>query len=647
MIAASMGTALVAASSAHVAPTRAPASGDDACDDADRVAFESALAGAMSGAPPATAPATPEPPARDLPGDGITEDGQAGLEGGVAAEGQSAVDALTACCTAAGALASRGLDAAAAALLAANGAASAPAPVPTTAAGASGSGDPVTRANRDRAALDPALDARLARVEARMRAAGHPLRIAETGRSAARQDWLFAQGRTRPGPVVTWTRASRHETGRAVDVTVGGPEQARGYALLQEVARAEGLVTLGMRDPGHLELREGDGTPAVALAAARRDRPAGDGVGLDAIARLAPEGVIEEVLAPVAPREPRAAGAIAGVARVAQTARVAQVAAVAAVARPGVPPSTAQARDVAAVARGSDDALRARAGAQRLLQLATAEMGAARGAAPAAADTAAHAIDALPGAAGVSRAALDATPAGARPARERLLALMQRALARAGRDDAGADDATAAPNGPRAAATLAVGVGAATGEAGGPGNETSARSLAQVAQVRALRDAPVPVVSSLAVALDRGDGDADRVRVGLAGQRLDASIVSSDRGLAQLLREGIPELATSLERAGLAADRLDVVHRERVARAEVRPASVAMVDPAAASGVVTTARDASSTGFGHPGAPSDPRAGQYQGGGQDRDGRRHPSPDPDADRRPAFASVLSGADESR
>jgi peptidoglycan LD-endopeptidase CwlK len=34
------------------------------------------------------------------------------------------------------------------------------------------------------------------------------------------QDWLYAQGRTRPGPIVTWTRHSDHLTGNAWDVYV-------------------------------------------------------------------------------------------------------------------------------------------------------------------------------------------------------------------------------------------------------------------------------------------------------------------------------------------------------------------------------------------------------------------------------------------
>lgn len=37
-----------------------------------------------------------------------------------------------------------------------------------------------------------------------------PLMIIETGRTQARQNELYAQGRTKPGAIVTWTLNSRH-----------------------------------------------------------------------------------------------------------------------------------------------------------------------------------------------------------------------------------------------------------------------------------------------------------------------------------------------------------------------------------------------------------------------------------------------------
>lgn len=50
-----------------------------------------------------------------------------------------------------------------------------------------------------------------------MREEGLRVRIAEVRRSRERQRRLYAQGRTAPGPVVTWTLNSKHVSGRAFD----------------------------------------------------------------------------------------------------------------------------------------------------------------------------------------------------------------------------------------------------------------------------------------------------------------------------------------------------------------------------------------------------------------------------------------------
>lgn len=42
--------------------------------------------------------------------------------------------------------------------------------------------------------------------------------VAQGARTQAEQDELYAQGRTKPGPKVTWTRNSRHIGGFAVDL---------------------------------------------------------------------------------------------------------------------------------------------------------------------------------------------------------------------------------------------------------------------------------------------------------------------------------------------------------------------------------------------------------------------------------------------
>lgn len=155
-------------------------------------------------------------------------------------------------------------------------------------------------ADRDASKLDPRLQASLERVIQRLQDEyGISAEIAEGVRSQQRQEALFAQGRTVPGQKVTWTRNSEHRHGRAVDLVLNGQWNDLGpYAVLQKVAQEEGLTTLGMQDPGHVEL--GD---VLAEGGEDGDRPNGE----------------RDLLA-------RRRGGVARVAQIASTARVAQVA---------------------------------------------------------------------------------------------------------------------------------------------------------------------------------------------------------------------------------------------------------------------------------------------------------------------------------
>lgn len=176
-------------------------------------------------------------------------------------------------------------------------------------AGASGD---VTVASKDLNAIAPELQSKVQRVVERMKNEyGHDVSVVETTRSQERQDWLYEQGRTRDGNVVTWTRDSAHTRGEAVDVIIDGSyNNPEGFARLQRIAREEGLRTLGPRDPGHLELPK-SGADATGTLVASAQKQAREAVATEPNAAAPARGVA------------RVAGVagVAGVAQVAQNAR--------------------------------------------------------------------------------------------------------------------------------------------------------------------------------------------------------------------------------------------------------------------------------------------------------------------------------------
>ena len=133
---------------------------------------------------------------------------------------------------------------------------------------------PLSARNDSRDVLVPEFRGRLERVITRMEQEyGYTVEVIETGRTQERQDALYAQGRGTPGPIVTWTRSSRHTHGLAADVAIdGGWTDRAAFERLAIVAREEGLRTLGARDPGHIELPVSAGalerTPASPVVSA-------------------------------------------------------------------------------------------------------------------------------------------------------------------------------------------------------------------------------------------------------------------------------------------------------------------------------------------------------------------------------------------
>lgn len=86
--------------------------------------------------------------------------------------------------------------------------------------------------------------------------------ITETYRSQARQNYLYEQGRTRPGQVVTWTRNSNHISRRAWDIAVAPPRNLYDISTPSKVgaiAKKLGITwggywPVGQYDAPHFEI---------------------------------------------------------------------------------------------------------------------------------------------------------------------------------------------------------------------------------------------------------------------------------------------------------------------------------------------------------------------------------------------------------
>lgn len=112
---------------------------------------------------------------------------------------------------------------------------------------------------RELSALAPDFREKLSGFLIDANAAGTALRVIETARTADRQAWLYAQGRTRPGAIVTNARpgTSRHELGRAADtwpvgLTFDDPSVSSRLVALAPLAKRWGLKNLS-EDYGHWE----------------------------------------------------------------------------------------------------------------------------------------------------------------------------------------------------------------------------------------------------------------------------------------------------------------------------------------------------------------------------------------------------------
>lgn len=388
-----------------------------------------------------------------------------------------------------------------------------------------------TRLTRQLGALDPRFRAALERMIDRMTAEGHTVRVVETSRTQARQDDLWAQGRTKPGQVVTWTRQSRHLVGRAADLTVDGAWSGPGYARMHAIAREEGLHTLGARDPGHVELR-GDG-PAPAPLPAR---------GSDVLSAAASSRGPDVTAARTADATTlvRARGATAS--PVPSTATPARHAPALDAAQRAV---WSHAGFAAALLSGSN-------GMTRPSMVATA----GKHEAPSATDPTSALIDALEL---LPSLATETTSDVRGELRNPVSSLAGNA------PQAGESPTATRTELPAAHALLAN----------------------RIEQMLAAREqARARPMTQLTLAVDAVNGTTDRIRIGLAGRTLGATILTDDPDAARRMTRGLTGLSDALARTGIDGSALTVREINTVdARAALhaRQAAEAAVDPGAAT----------------------------------------------------------------
>ncbi|WP_342512242.1 peptidoglycan-binding protein [Sporosarcina sp. FSL K6-1522] len=127
----------------------------------------------------------------------------------------------------------------------------------------------VTTSNRDINALHPVAQQACRLFLQECEKAGVKIFITETYRSQERQNYLYAQGRTRPGKIVTWTLNSNHKSKLAWDIAVIPPANLYDVVTLNRagaIARKLGITWGGdwkyNIDRPHFEVKSSWRAPA-------------------------------------------------------------------------------------------------------------------------------------------------------------------------------------------------------------------------------------------------------------------------------------------------------------------------------------------------------------------------------------------------
>ncbi|GGG99763.1 peptidoglycan-binding protein [Mucilaginibacter phyllosphaerae] len=120
--------------------------------------------------------------------------------------------------------------------------------------------------------LHPIVRKAAVKVFVQLQSEGIPFRIYEAYRFPERQADLYAQGRTKPGPIVTYAQpwSSYHQYGLAIDFVLfengewswnDAGSKAKLWSKMHELGTQEGLMRLGFETP-HLQIM---GTSSSAL----------------------------------------------------------------------------------------------------------------------------------------------------------------------------------------------------------------------------------------------------------------------------------------------------------------------------------------------------------------------------------------------
>ena len=474
----------------------------------------------------------------------------------------------------------------------------------------------VTEPVSDIRTLVPELQGRMERVIDRMKAEyGHDVSIVETARTQERQDYLYEQGRTRPGQVVTWTRDSAHTRGQAADVIVDGKwNNPEGFARLQRIAREEGLRTLGVRDPGHLELpRNGQGSGVksaqqldAATLSARIERNGAGSRSSEARSRVAQ---------------------VAGVASVASIATVAQSgSAVTSSVIPRAAVNDLSPRDLQTAGRGNVQSAPLTAAVISSRNAST--LGSTNPLANASVDsslsaTAASAQNYRPGAANAvppsSSPDNSAETSGKTSTTDKPTQIPGNGAsisdakseqgafssqARSGSNSDGKDtrkerasidrDKSVAVNVNGSSATTAQGTDGVKTAAAIGGADYAGR----VADVQDARDATPGSVSRLTLSMDGPDGGDERITIGLRGKTVETHI-STNTPAAEHMRANTGELTEALNRQGLDGD-------------TVRITGTARNESTSATSSATADRDGQRVAASQPGTSGDAPTGEGQ-----------------------------------